>query len=760
MSYNYLHFRLLPVVVAFSLIAQHACLKDIHFLVLGPYPNNTSRLKPDWDVGPALITAARLAADQINTRADVLPGFRLKLIEGDSGCNVLIKIAFSFVSALDSADRVSGIIGPACSEAAVYLGDLGAKRNISLIHVTPTATSPKLIDTERYSNTFRMLSSSIEYERTFSELIKARNWENVAVLREEHRLYFQAPFFEFYENSRIKIGFTATVSDINIPLVAIKGKHRIIFVIAGVPLAYKIMCLAYHSQPPMLYPVYQWIFLEKSVHHFLSQSSFSYKGVDYNCSKEQMQRVMQNNILINYRLHREDTASKTEVGLTYNEYLKQYSEYLKVHKEELPVEKRQYQQDGDDFSLTYYDATWAMALSLNKTMSQLGFAAVANYSYGQPQVTSVIKTNLKTLEFEGLLGKVAFHSGTHDSATAFVIHQVKDNHSYSIGYYQDNTVNLTSNGSFISATFTALIISIHPAVSCIFFIVSFIVLVYTASLHFIFVVYKDVKSIKASGGTLPHLIFSGCYLLILESFVRTVEYSNFTINNSTPHFQAIFFGTTCNLVFWKLTIGLSLILGSLCAQSWRIYYIFNYPLDKKVFLSDFYLTIFVAFIAFLNAVILTTWMVIDPLLVTFQIQRTTARASISVNMIRWFCTCQKYNVWLSLTFGVNFLLSIILIILSTLNRRIKRTFFKKTKSTIVMVYIMEMVLLLCIGLGIILGEDNIHLTYILWEACFLVVVVIVCSFIFLPQALPVLFQLFKRSKVKFVSVLSSFNFLH
>ena len=746
-----LYFRLLPVAVAFSLVAQHACLEDVHFLVLGPYPNNRPRFKPDWDVGPALIPAARLAADQINARADILSGFRLKLVEGDSGCNVLIKIAFSFVSSVlrpahDGAVRVSGIIGPACSEAAVYLGDLGAKRNISLIHITPTATSPDLTDTERYSNTFRMLSSSIEYERAFSELIKVRNWENVAVLHEGHRLYFQAPFSQFYENSHMKIGFTATVSDINIPLRAIKGKHRIIFVIAGAPLAYKIMCLAYHSQPPMLYPVYQWIFLEKSLHHFLSQSSFSYKGVDYKCSKEQMKKVMQHNILINYRLHREDTASKTEVGLTYNEYLEQYSEYLKVHKEELPVAMRQYQQDGDDFATTYYDAIWAMALSLNKTMSQLGFAAVANYSFGQPHVTSVIKTNLKTLEFEGLLGKVAFHSGTHDSATAFVIHQVKDNRSYSIGYYQENTVNLTSNGSFISATFTELIISVHPAVSYIFFVISIIVLVYTAGLHFLFVIYKDVKSIKASGGTLPHLIFSGCYLLILESFVRTMEYSNFPINNSTSHFQAIFFGITCNLVFCKLTLGLSLILGSLCAQSWRLYYIFNYPLHKKIFLSDFYLTLFVTFFAFLNAVILTTWVVIDPLLVTFQLQRTIAHHSISVNMIRRFCTCKRFNVWLSLTFGVNFLLSVILIILSTLNRRIKRKFFKRTKSTIVMVYIMEMVLLLCIGLGVILGEGNIHLTYILWEVCFLAVVMIVCSFIFLPQALPVLFKLFKRRK--------------
>ena len=756
------YFRLLPVMtIVFSFIAQHTSLEDINFLVLGPYPDNRLASKPGWNAGPALIAAARLAAYQINARADVLPGFKLKLVGGDSGCDVSTKAAISFVKPLfpghrELVNKIYGVIGPGCSDATHFIGTLVGKEGINLIQIAPTATSPDLTDTKKYNNTFRMLSSTIEFVHTFQKLIKISNWENVAVLYEGHRLSFQATFSNFSESLGTRIGFSSIVSELNIPLNSIKAKHRIIFVIAGITLSQRIMCLAYHSQPPMLYPVYQWLFLEKSLDNFLSQSSFSYKGVDYNCSKEQMQKVMQEAILNRYRLHREDTASKTEVGLTYNEYLEQYSEYLEVHEKELPEAKRQYERNGKEYGPTYYDATWAMALTLNKTMSQLGFAAVANYSFGQHHVTSVIKTNLKTLEFEGLLGKVAFNSNTHDLATAIDIYQVKDNRSYFIGYYQDNIVNLTSNASFISSTFTELIVSVHPAVSYTFFVLSIIVLVYTAGLHFIFILYKDVKCIKASGQILPHLIFSGCYLLILVTFVSTMAYSNFTGDNLASHVQVIFFGVTCNLVYWKLTLGLSLILGSLCAQSWRLYWLFNNTLQIHVLLSDFYLTLFASFIVCLNAVILTTWMIIDPLLVTFKIQQTIARTSISVVMIRRFCTCQKYSMWLGLTFGINVLLSAILVVLSTLNRRINRKYFKRTKSINVMVYIIEMVLVLCIGMSVILHDNNIYFTYVLREVCFLAVVIIVCSFIFLPQALPVLLQIFKRSKIKYIACLSSF----
>ena len=755
--------RLLPVMtIVFSFIAQHTSLEDIHFLVLGPFPDNRLASKPGWNGGPALIPAARLASDQINNRTDVLPGFKLKLVEGDSGCNATSKTSVSFVKPLfpglrEHVKKMYGIIGPGCSEATHFIGTLVGKEGINLIQIAPTATSPDLTDTEKYSNTFRMLASSIEFARTFEKLVKISNWENVAVLYEGHRHYFQATFSHFSESLGTRIGFSSAVSELNIPLNSIKARHRIIFIIAGDTLSQRIMCLAYHSQPPMLYPVYQWLFLEKSLNHLLGQSSFSYKGVDYNCSKEQMQKVMQGAILNNYLLHRKDTTSKTEVGLTYNEYLEQYSEYLEDYKKELPVEKRQYQQDGKKYATTYYDATWAMALSLNKTMSQLGFAVVANYSFDQPQVTSVIKTNLKTLEFEGLLGKVAFRNSTQDVTTAIEIYQVKNNRSYSIGYYQDNIVNLASNASLISSTFSELTVSVHPDVSYTFFVLSTIVLIYTASLHFIFILYKDVKCIKASGRILPHLIFSGCYLLILLTFVGTLAYSNFSGDNLASHTQAVFYGVTCNLVYWKLTLGLSLILGSLCAQSWRLYWLFNNPLQRHVLLSDFYLTLFVSFIVCLNAVILIAWIVIDPLLVTFQIQQTISRTSISIILVRRFCTCQRYSMWLSLTFGINFLLSVILVVLSTFNRRINRKYFKSTKSINVMVYIMEIVLLLSIGLGIILQDNNIHFTYVLWEVCFLVVVIIVCSFVFLPQALPVLLHIFKRSKVKYATCfLSSF----
>ena len=68
--------------------------KTIYFMAAGPLPD-TGSFKPFWPGGTAVIHAVKLARDHINERSDILPGYRLEMIEADSGCNIVSKYAIA-----------------------------------------------------------------------------------------------------------------------------------------------------------------------------------------------------------------------------------------------------------------------------------------------------------------------------------------------------------------------------------------------------------------------------------------------------------------------------------------------------------------------------------------------------------------------------------------------------------------------------------------------------------------------------------------
>ena len=172
--------------------------ESIAFLVLGPYGGTAAAETPNWKAGPAVIPAVRLAVDRINNRTDVLKGYRILLLEGNSGCQNEPTSAYGFVSNIfyDGAvprtfPSVVGVIGPGCSESAVLLGTLGARDDISLIQISPAATSPLLTDTVKYRNTFRTLSTALQHVGAVTQLMALNSWQDVAVLYDHSRLYFR-----------------------------------------------------------------------------------------------------------------------------------------------------------------------------------------------------------------------------------------------------------------------------------------------------------------------------------------------------------------------------------------------------------------------------------------------------------------------------------------------------------------------------------------------------------------------------------------
>ena len=733
----------------------HGATQEVCLAVLAPsrittLENTTIDLegifRPDWDGGPALIPAVRLAVDRINNRSDVLAGFRLRLLEGNSGCNVESQVSLSVVKTiLDHREKcpVVGIIGPACSEAASFIGKLAAMPGFSLLQISP-ATSPHLIRDE-FSNTFRILSSSIAYVAMFVELMKSKRWNesDVAFLYDANRVYFKSTFMQFQKVTG-KIGFVSHVSNNTLPLNEIKSRHKIIFLSVGAYLARKILCFAFHFNPPLIRPVYQWIFHDKTRDQFLRTVTFKYRQTKYTCSKKDMEIATDGVILATFNLNRSDADFLTDVDLTYRQYLEIYKGYLKEYlmEKNLSDSSDCYNQNGKLYSTKYYDATWAMAFSLNQSLTDLKAlenTTLSSYGYNQTNATAIIKSRLSNLHFEGISGRIAFMNSTRDTTTIVNIVQLNSDNATGeckLGNYNNGTLHLESCGWFASGSFKRIIISVNPVVSIIFLLLSGILLIFTATLHILYIYYHQTKSIKASNFRLSHLIFSGCYILLLRSFLLVLVESKWINSITDLHLQRIVLGIHCNVGVWCISLGNLLIFGTMSAQLWRLYHIFHRFQAKSIFLSDTYLLVPVVIIIFVNMIVYVIWVVNDPLLSTFVEEDVDfSDSSQPVIPIRVYCDSEYSFIYITFLWGMYLIVCLFVAVISTLNRHISKDYFNTTVSVNMVIYFGIGLCIPCATLSFMEKGvfNSVYYAYVMSLISIFPVVFLVSAFIFLPK---------------------------
>ena len=724
--------------------------QSVSILALAPYAG-VGLAEPGWKGGPALIPAVRLAVDRINNRTDILSGYMIQLLEGNSGCQHKPRSVYSFVSNIfhdgakkRTSNHVIGVIGPACSESALLLGTLGAKDSASIIQVSPSATSILLTDTATYRNTFRTLSTTLQHLHGVAELMAHNAWENVAVLHDSTRLYFSLIAEKFLSEHSANIGFDSEIDTVYHPLGELEAQYKVIVLLAGSRLTREVMCLAYHHQPQLIYPVYQWIIIEKEKEQFLANVQFMYNGKFYNCSRGMMKQAIEGAIFTTFRIiARESHLQPTDVDLTFKRYQELYAEYLQNHLEELTALNREsiYEADAEEYAVSYYDATWALALALNASLDQLSKDAsvsFAHYKHGQPDITSIIRRHLSSLQFEGLMGRIAFKNSTHDSSTHINFKQCNNSESSLIAIYNGtDLVNVSSKARFVVDEFYHKVAGVHLAATTIVVLAVIILALYTLCLHGMFIIFgiRNDKSVKAASVNLSHFMFSGCYLILIRVSLIAVEYSNSWQTRSTAESlkRDVILGVICNVDEWLNSIGISLVMGTLCGKLWRIYRLFNHFTTKRFLVSDETLTIFIASLVAINAILLLLWTAVDPLLADFEQQGIEYNGEDEPIIVeRVHCRCEYFSVWITLIFALILAEVTGVVVLSLLNRHVNRRHFQTTKSVNLMIYLIAMLCFMGIGLAFVFQSLDIHYTYVSWQFSLLSIVCLVCVFMFSP----------------------------
>ena len=255
-------------------------------------------------------------------------------------------------------------------------------------------------------------------------------------------------------------------------------------------------------------------------------------------------------------------------------------------------------------------------------------------------------------------------------------------------------------------------------------IVAFITLIAVALLQLLFLYHSDKKSIKASSPTLNNLIFSGNYI----SLVGVLSYTSKETFVESVHQKPVHYGVLCSTIMWCNVFAITLVFGTLCVKTWRIYRIFGFFRQGRVrYASDGILVSFVVLLLLIDLIYLLAWNLISP----WQINDDTSTSS--EHLINLYtCTCDKLIYWLVPLIAYKGVLAVTVVYLSILIRRIKRKEFDFSKYMIALIYTLLLLYAILIPVHILFISMSPLLSFLAQTILALATVYASCVFLFLP----------------------------
>lgn len=722
---------------------------DIYILALGPFPDPLERpsFRPSWSRGPDLVEAAALAVTHINAKSDVLAAYDVKVVTADSGCSLSLHAILSFLEyTIYSGKRIVGIIGPACSESTAAIAPLLAVNSLSLLNVA-TGTSPILADPV-FSNTFRVVASALAYVDTFQELMANNTWTRVGTMFEEERAYFKDTHDKFIDRiPHEQVVFTSSIfrgvvdkdTVIHFPEDEIKASQvRVIFVFVSNANAKNIICLAYKRN--LLFPVYQWIFHDRGPGIFQSGHVLNYNGDTYNCTKEEMQVATDGVILNNFKLKRDKTDT-TE--LVFGEPIEFYPTLTDA--------------GNTAYSGAYYDATWSLALALDAAAKK--GLDLGRYEYGKYSDTELIRAELFNVSFEGITGPILFDQERREAKTIIQVTQfhlsfknatnVVVNYTL-IGAYSGAQLELIeeANAVFIEDSFPRSYNVIHLALSIPVLLCILVVLAITGFMQFVYIYWHNDKNIKATSPNISHLIYAGCYLFIIGAIVYLIQLT-FTFPEKM---QPVVYATFCNLIMWCLLLGYSLIFGTVCAKVWRVYRIFRHFRNDSlgILITDNALIVFVIFLLIIDLMICLVWTLYDPFITEQREFLHRGSNTIPSVILDSSCNCRYFTQWVAAVTVYKGIVAVVLVVLSFLNRKIRRKEFKHTTQITILVYGITIIGALGFPMFLICRafRVNLHAGFIIFSVILNTIVVLCAVLLFSPPTMPLFKRSFSSSKYR------------
>ena len=712
--------------------------------ILAPFPKEGYEI--GWKGGCAFVPAVKIAMDEVNSRPDILPNYELKWIISPSGCNIESITLISFLRDVvySRQGTVVGVIGPGCSDSLLLTDPLANQKSISIIQVSLANSPVFAIDRKSDSYTLTILSSSVQYIDAIKEMIRTANWTKVALLYEVERDNFKALHGKFTSSEEIDTSliYTSAITDNLIPISDIMdSKSRVVFVFSGSNLASRVLCLAYLKE---MLSSKQWVFVGRTRGNLNKSVHFVFDGCEKsvcNCTAHDMERATLHVTYIHMLLERYDSdtelVSQTTLGVFRDKYDREMEEYVRETNESC---------EASHWGPLIYDATWSWAVSLNSSLSDLEARGLSLEDYhtkdfnGSDTITRILMDNFfkESNHFEGATGTVRYSQTTGDGSTSIVFDQ---GNVSCVGIYNPITgkSNFTKDAYFIPELGSDYSF-VSFAAAGVVLVVTFVALVLTVMFHLMNTLFDDYKSIKATSPGLNHLAFSGCYLFIIALVLFTLNNVHFYSDRTTLH------GVLCNLTYWSLSIGFTMVFGILCMKTWRIYRIFTHFQSPGVFVSDLSLVCIMVVLVAIDVAMLTSWSLTSPLVVKQEVIPTAADEK---DLFRCHCHSSWMVEWVGGMAAYKGIILVTLVVLSILTRHVHHQEYRQTKSINILVYMLSGLFGVGLPMYILLDRNlsiNVHVPYLI--LCFVLVstLYLCIGLILYPPTIPVWKDLYAKLK--------------
>ena len=473
--------------------------------------------------------------------------------------------------------------------------------------------------------------------------------------------------------------------------------------------ACELLCAAYKQGH--IWPTYVWIFRSLRVEDFRT----------FVCNNDStaIMKAVDNAFFINYKFETSLQDEPLVSGDTYQEYRQEYHRRLGSKS-----------VAGYLYANALHDSIWAFALALNSSLDTLTSQDLdlVNYQLGKSNVTSIIESSVRDLNFSGTLGQIYF-TDEREAETMVDILQVKNGSAVRIGYYNPQSQNLALQllpETLPQDDFGKVRRRLNPAAPIVTLTVTAILIVATTVVLFLFLYHWNKPAIKATGPFLGLILLFGCYVLYMAVLLVAVrEYHNN-------------FGQLCQAIFWFGYIGIELIYATLFARLLRVYRFFFYVFEKPVkrWWSDWSMIVLILLIVSIVVLVLLLWSTVDPLITTESsfFDASARPPSYSVTL---FCFSNFFWIWLSLIFyGYNSLTILAVCILAVMTRNIKHECFKDTKKVNAFVFVSILALIICFGFATTFAATNveeIELAYTFDCLPYVLIAVFCKVFLFLPK---------------------------
>nr|XP_046254641.1 gamma-aminobutyric acid type B receptor subunit 1 isoform X2 [Scatophagus argus] len=625
------------------------CKKKLYIGALFP-------MSGGWPGGQACMPSAQMALDLVNNRSDILPDYELELIHYDSMCDPgeATKLLYDLLY----TEPIKIVLMPGCSGVSTLVAE--AARMWNLIVLSYGSSSPALSNRQRFPTFFRTHPSATLHNPTRVQLFQKWKWTRIATIQQTTEVFTST--LDDLEQRVKEAGIEISVrqSFLTDPAVAVKNlKRQDARIIVGLfyeTEARKVFCEVFKEK---LYgKKYVWFLIG-----WYADNWFKIKDPAINCTVENMTEAVEGHVTTEIVMLNPETVRGVS-NMTSQEFLTALMSRLGGMNPE--------ETGGFQEAPLAYDAVWALALALNKTVAPLKAKGrrLEDFNYNNHDITSEIYRALNTSSFEGVSGQVVFDAqGSRMAMT--LIEQLQGGSYKKIGYYDSSQKNLSWFGNDVwigagpPADRTVVIEEFRFLSQKLFAAVSVFagLGILLGILCLTFNIYNgNVRYIQNSQPYLNNMTAVGCMMALAAVFPLGID---------GHHVHRSQFPVVCQFRLWLLGLGFSVAYGSMFTKIWWVHTLFTKKDEKKEkkkqHLEPWKLYATVGVLLAIDFLSLMIWQIVDPLHIT--VEKFTKEApkedlDVLIQPLLEHCSSEKMNTWLGVVYGYKGLLLLLGIFLA------------------------------------------------------------------------------------------------